>query len=302
MPIYLPPVSRRQFLRRAFVSAAFLCSGGSVFAALARRDRNSWALLADTHIPADRAQKARGINMADHLAIVCNHLAVLPKQPAGVLIAGDCAYNTGESGDYRLMGELLEPLRKRRLPLHLILGNHDNRERFRQAMSYLSDFPSPVVDKQVAILRSARVNWFLLDSLESTNSTPGHLGEGQLDWLAGALDSNQSKPAIIMVHHHPSLQVSTGGLKDTQALLDLIRPRKQVKAYVFGHTHLWKVQTDPSGIHFINLPPVGYVFREGMPAGWVHATVERDGMTLQLRCIDSANPAHGEVAALKWRT
>ena len=40
-------------------------------------------------------------------------------------------------------------------------------------------------------------------------------------------------------------------------------------AYIYGHTHNWKVESDTSGIHLINLPPVSYVFREGEPSGWV---------------------------------
>ncbi len=44
------------------------------------------------------------------------------------------------------------------------------------------------------------------------------------------------------------------------------------------------------------------LFREGDPAGWVHATLRRGGMKLELRCIDPTHKYHGQVVDLKWRT
>jgi len=197
--------------------------------------------------------------------------------------------------------DLLEPIRKGQIPIHLALGNHDNRDRFWESLEEEKAAKRPVEDRQVALLRTPRANWFVLDSLEATLSTPGLLGQEQLDWLAKSLDANADKPALVLIHHNPGLTGNLG-LKDTVALFDIIRPRKQVKAYIFGHTHNWHVETDESGIHLINLPPVAYVFREGDPAGWVHAAVERKGMKLELRCVDRAHPAHGQVLKLNWRT
>ena len=103
-----------------------------------------------------------------------------------------------------------------------------------------------------------------------------------------------------MIHHNPGISGNIG-LKDTAALFEVIRPRKQVKAYIFGHTHVWNVWPDESGIHFVNLPPVGYVFQEGQPSGWVHATLEEKGMRLEMRCLDKAHKVHGQVHNLQWR-
>ena len=91
------------------------------------------------------------------------------------------------------------------------------------------------------------------------------------------------------------------GIKDTAAFFDIIRPRRQVKAYIYGHTHNWMVETDPSGIHLVNLPPVAYVFEEGKPSGWVHMRLAAEGMRLELRCVDPKQKEHGEVHELKWR-
>ena len=300
MPIHLPAISRRQFLIRSLAGGAALALSPSLLAAGKPTDPNAWALLSDIHLAADRSHVARGINMTDHFTSVSGELLALPKCPAGVFITGDCAFNSGQVADYALVADLLRPIRGTQMPVHLALGNHDNRERFWEALQAEKAAPRPLADKQVALLRTPLANWFVLDSLEKTLSTPGLLGREQLDWLAGALDANLDKPALVLVHHNPGISGNIG-LKDTAALFEVIRPRKQVKAYIFGHTHAWKVWPDESGIHLINLPPVSYVFTAGEPAGWVHATLERKGMQLELRCVDPTHKSHGQVSKLQWR-
>lgn len=301
MPIHLPALSRRQFLGRSLAAAGALAVSPDLLAADRANDLSSWALLSDSHLAVDRALISRGINMTDHFGRVSGDLLALPKPPAGVLITGDCAYNTGELGDYSLLGVLLNPLRKAGMPVHLALGNHDNRERFWQAFKEEKAADRPLVDRQTAILRTPQANWFILDSLETTLSSPGLLGPEQLHWLAKALDENSKTPALVVIHHNPGLNGGNLGLKDTWPLFEVIRPRTQVKAYIYGHTHAWKVEPDASGIHLINLPPVSYVFRQGEPSGWVHAMLEEDGIHLELRCVDPAHKAHGQKVNLQWR-
>ncbi len=301
MPIHLPPLSRRSFLKRTLVAGAGLACAPGLFADTApRTDANSWALLADTHIDADPKKVNKAVNMTDHLDAVSKEVLALPQRPAGVLLAGDCAFSKGEPADYTQLAGLLKPMRAGGLPVHLTLGNHDQRENFRAALEANPTIKRPVTDKQAAVLSSELVNWFLLDSLEKTSQTPGALGGDQLKWLAETLDTNTQKPAVVLVHHNPGLD-GNFGLKDTEALLQVLRPRKQVKAWIYGHTHHWKVEQDESGLHLVNLPPVAYIFREGDPSGWVHATSRQDGMKLELRCVDQQHKAQGQVVDLKWR-
>lgn len=301
MPVYLRPISRRRFLARSLTAGAGLVLNPELFAGDRGIDHDSWALLSDTHLAADRTLVSRGINMTEHFKAVSGELLALPGRPSGVFITGDCAYNNGESADYGVLANLLEPIRAAQMPVHLTLGNHDNRDRFWEAFEKEKAARRPLADRQMALLRTRRVNWFILDSLERTLSTPGLLGPEQLNWLGKALDANSHKPALVLIHHNPGLNGGNMGLKDTMALLEVIRPRNQVKAYIFGHTHHWDVQQDGSGIHFINLPPVSYVFRQGEPSGWVHARVQGKGMELELRCVDRSHRAHGQKIALDWR-
>jgi Icc protein len=90
-------------------------------------------------------------------------------------------------------------------------------------------------------------------------------------------------------------------LEDGAELMTLLRQRSHVKAYFWGHTHRWSVTQDESGLHLVNLPAVAYVFQQDQPNGWVHATMRKDGMRLELRCLDHAHAEHGQTFDLDWR-
>jgi len=301
MPVYLAALTRRQFLGRSIAVGAGLMAAPNLLEPSKETDENTWALLSDIHLAADRQLIERGTNMADNFKKVSRELLALAKRPAAVMVCGDCAFNSGESGDYAVVADLLTPIRAGQMPIHLALGNHDNRDRFWEAFPKEKAAGGPVTDRQAALVQTPRFNWFILDSLEQTNSTPGLLGKEQRDWLGQALDAHPDKPAVVMIHHNPGIEGGNMGLKDTLLLFDIIRPRRQVKAYIYGHTHHWQVERDPSGIHLINLPPVAYVFQPGEPSGWVRATVGAKGIALELRCVDTSHKAHGQVVRLDWR-
>lgn len=303
MPIFLPPLSRRAFLGRSLLAGAGLLVRGRGFAAESTEpvDPHTWALLSDTHIAADRAKVNRNVVIAAHLEAVVRDVLAQSRRPTGALINGDLALNTGEAADYATFTDLIAPLRAARIPLHLALGNHDNRERFWAALRDDVTAKRPVVDRQVAFVPAARANWFILDTLDKTNSTPGLLGAAQLAWLARELDAHADKPALVVTHHNPTLDPAKVSIIDETALYAVLRPRRQVKAHFFGHSHVWSVVPDESGLHRINLPAVAYVFEATQPSGWVSAQLVPRGMTLQLRCVDPSYRRHGETRELAWR-
>jgi hypothetical protein len=157
-----------------------------------------------------------------------------------------------------------------------------------------------VEGKVVSLIEAPRANWFILDSLDKTNSTPGVVGEAQRRWLAQMLDARRERPALVMVHHNPQFEQPAKSLVDTQELFEVLAPRKQVKALIFGHTHHWELQ-QKDGLHLINLPAVGDAFRAGDPSGWVDMQLAEQGAALELRSLDPAHPAHGKRIELQWR-
>ena len=300
MPIHLPPISRRAFLKGSLAAGASALSAPRLVAADRAAERETWALLADTHIAADRDASRGSTNMAGHLQHVAAKLIQRAMATAGVLIDGDCAFSEGLAGDYSTLLELLRPVRTAGLNVHLTLGNHDHRDRFWHAVPETKSPDRPIENRHVAVVESPLANWFLLDSLMETNVTPGKLGKAQIKWLARELDARAQKPAIIVGHHHPIRQLQGSGLTDSLALFDVLGPRRQVKAYIFGHTHHWRVSRWDD-IHLVNLPPVAYPFVRSDPSGWVEMTLRGDGASLQLHSIDSEHRAHGEKVDLPWR-
>lgn len=301
MPITLPQLSRRAFLKRAALAGAATAMAPHSYAGWfgKARDRHTFAFFSDAHIAADAKSIHGGVNMADNLAACARELAAWPVKPAAVIVNGDLALNHGAPEDYATFGALIHPVRAL-APMHLSLGNHDQREHFWQAFPNDAARLDSVPQKQAAFFSSDRANWFLLDSLAVTAETPGKLGTAQLDWLGRQLAARTEKPAIV-VCHHPLDPTGLLGLQDSPALEELLVRHRQVKAFIFGHTHNWNIAQHSSGVQSINLPQTAYPFLAGRPSGWVRATLARDGMELELRCLDPHHPEHGRVTQLQWR-
>jgi len=303
MPLHLPRLTRRIFLRRSLAATASLLTFPSLRAAQSDADPDRWALLSDTHIAADRAAILRNVNMTEHLEGAVKGVLALGAKPAGVFVNGDCAVLKGLAEDYATFSSLVAPLREAGLPLHLTLGNHDDRDIFRTSLKAAIPAAPPLASKHVSIVEGARANWFLLDSLNEVNKTPGTLGDEQRAWLAKALDANTAKPALVMVHHNPvaSTKGKVPGLTDTEQLLSILLPRRHVKALFFGHTHTWRF-AEQDGLHLVNLPAVAYPFKPEEVTGGVDAKLTEKGAALTLHAHDTQHAAHGKTTELAWRT
>lgn len=299
MPITLPALSRRQFL--ASTAAAAITAAHSYGEDKSAADPHRFVLMADTHIPSSPDIEARGIKMHDNFVQAVNTILELKARPSNAMILGDCAHLDGKATDYALLVQLLEPLRHAGLPIQLLLGNHDHRERFWEALPPGDEREKSLDAHHVSMIAAPRVNWFLLDSLQQTNKTPGLLGEEQLAWLAASLDEHTDRAALVCVHHQPDEREMPSGLTDTKALLDILIPRKHAKALFFGHTHNWEIK-QRDGLHLVNLPPVAYTFAKDKPSGFVEVAVVEDACTLQLHAHDKSHPQHDQVVDLKWRT
>lgn len=314
MPVTLPPFSRRRFIRGSVTlgAAALLPSG--VWGAEAAADPHRFALLSDIHIDGNKKFFKEETFPWDNLQQTIGEVLALSKQPKAVLINGDLACHGGTREDYATLIEGLAPLRKAGMPIHLSMGNHDTRRNFFAALPPDAARQKELPQRQVCVIEAARANFFMLDSLEITAKSPGSLGAGQLAWLAKALDARKEKPAIVMVHHDPlpdnagekverspnSETPGPSGLLDTKAFYDVIMPRKQVKAYVYGHTHDWSY-SKREDLHLINLPTTAWLFKAGPPRGWVDLNLHENGATFELRSLDVKHPKHGEKLEMKWR-
>ncbi len=300
MPIELPPLSRRRFLGGILAAGAGLATGQNLWAEEKPLDPHRWLLFSDVHIGETADTMRTDTNMAAHLKQAVKEAMAWDKRPAGMFVNGDCAYSSGKPAEYRTFVDLIKPIREAGLPVHITLGNHDHRDRFWEGVPEAKPKSIPLANRQVQIIETERVNWFLLDSLLETAKSPGECGKEQLAWLGKELDARPDKPAIVMVHHNPELPLIKHGLLDGDALYAVMLPRKQAKCLVFGHIHHWAV-IKQEDLHVVSLPPTSYVFTPGDPSGWVTLDLQENGATFQLHSLDPKHKAHLEKAELKWR-
>jgi 3',5'-cyclic AMP phosphodiesterase CpdA len=326
-------ITRRRFLAGSLAAAGWLCAR-PIAAAPSGTDPNRWVLLSDTHVWEKRDQKYRSTNPAENFLQVRAEILAIKPRPAGVIFTGDLVFLEGQAADYAVLADLVHPLRQAGIGLHFALGNHDHRDNFWKAFPETKPSADPPVpDKHVAIVSTELANWFLLDSLERTGATAGRLGKAQLDWLAKELDARLDRPALVVAHHprdraaaiqkavdrtallqpeklrkrlrqvtaaSRAVSLDTADLRDTNALFEVLVPRRQVKAYIFGHTHRWNV-SQYRGIRLINLPTTAWLFDAKEPRGWVDVRLGSDGMALTLNALDKKHKEHGETVELTWR-
>jgi 3',5'-cyclic AMP phosphodiesterase CpdA len=268
------------------------------------REAEPWvALLSDPHIAADPRRAVRGVRMAEQFEAVTKRLVDGVSGPPGLIfINGDVALDDGNNGDYAVLNRLLAGLGSLRQRVYVTAGNHDHRGNLLDAAL----FPGrPVVTQKLCQrVSDGPVDWYLLDSLRYVDEVAGALGESQLAWLAEQLDARPARPALILSHHPPEDPNDAGddgfGLADSVALLDLLRPRRQVKALFHGHKHEYQLRTD-HGLHIVGQPSTAYVFRDGVEPGYLEARVGVGGLSLTRRALSPDGPHEANAVELAFR-
>ena len=109
MPITLPPLDRREFIKGSLALGGTAFSTSSLAKAVGesvRLDQSRVALLADTHISADpnlsypgtkwpgspvKEDEHESVHMADCLAKAAKKVITLNTRPAHLIINGDCS-------------------------------------------------------------------------------------------------------------------------------------------------------------------------------------------------------------------
>ncbi|MCK5271743.1 MAG: metallophosphoesterase [Sedimentisphaerales bacterium] len=297
--IFYIPMDRRKFIQTSLGALGAAVTIGVTDDLLAEEHKNPttrWAFLADTHIPADVNNNYRGFYPYRNLPKVTS--GIMSAAPDGVVITGDLARRAGELGDYANLKKLLEPLAEKS-PVFMALGNHDNRVNFYKVFETTPGERQAIQKKHVIVLNQPPVRMIILDSLLYVNKVAGLLGKAQRNWLANYLKSSDSTPTFLFLHH--TLDDSDGSLLDVPRLFKLIKPHRQVKGIIYGHSHAYSF-SQWDGIHLINLPAVGYNFRNTEPVGWVEARLTAQGGEFKLHAIAGDKKKDGSITKLKWRT
>ncbi|MBV6286428.1 3',5'-cyclic-AMP phosphodiesterase [Pseudomonas aegrilactucae] len=209
--------------------------------------------LSDSHLFAEADATLLGMNTRDSLRRVVER--VLEEQPVVdlVLATGDLSQD-GSVESYRWFSALSGQIGA---PTRWLAGNHDEPLPMEQAAAG-SDVLDPVVDIghwRVIMLNSA-----------VPGSVPGLLAEDQLQLLARALREAPERHHLICFHHQPvSIEcawMAPIGLRNADALFDLLQGYPQVRALLWGHIHQeWDQLRD--GVRLLASPSTCIQFEPG---------------------------------------
>ena len=301
MPLALTPLNRRDFFRNIVggaLAATFWGTAQNSWAAETGRDH--WIFLSDTHLPGDSSEERHGYNPVKNFAAVREAVLKLEHKPQGVIITGDVAFLHGTSEDYRQVVTQVTPFTENSIPVHIVFGNHDHFDNFYAAFSNLNRESSPVAKKHITVLETPNVNLFLLDSLylPSAETGSGFFGLEQLRWLRKELDARKDKPALLLAHHN--LDNNAGTLMDREEFWNVVKSAKQVKAYIYGHTHIYQ-QSVRDDVHLVNLPALAWEFQSGkQPLGWSDVEISKNAIQLTLHTLSSDHLNSGDVRKFEW--
>ena len=191
------------------------------------------AQLSDPHIdlsPGDTGS-------AEALAAAVDAVLRLRPAPDAVLVSGDLT-NVSDARSYERVRELLAPLT---MPVHVLPGNHDDREALR-AWFTEDTLAGAHGDPFHYAVRCGALRLVVCDTT-IPGRADGRLDAGALAWLEGELEADPGVPTIVALHHTPLLTgipaMDAIGLPaaDRDALGSVLARFGHVRRVVGGHVH-----------------------------------------------------------------
>jgi len=148
------------------------------------------------------------------------------------ILAGDLA-DLGEAEAYHRLKACLDLLN---VPLHITIGNHDNRDVFLEVFGAGLAAETGFVDK-VIDHKGQRV--ILLDSAV-TGQPAGQLAQVQLDWLSMRLAEVPQTPVTVILHHHANplyTKVDRIILENGPEFVARLKIHEDIRQVIAGHVH-----------------------------------------------------------------
>lgn len=191
--------------------------------------------ISDLHIKADGRLPGGIVDTAAMFRACVAHVGALRQQPDVVLLTGDLT-DLGRPEEYALLRELAAPLA---MPVHVLPGNHDDRDVLRAAFRDHAYLPR---DGEFLhyVLEDYALRIVALDTV-IPGEGGGRLCPRRLEWLERTLAAAPARPTLVAMHH-PPFRTFIGhmddiGLDGAGAFRDLVARHPQVERIVCGHLH-----------------------------------------------------------------
>jgi 3',5'-cyclic-AMP phosphodiesterase len=193
------------------------------------------AQITDMHVTHPGRLCYRRVDTGPYLERAVARILALPQRPDLLIATGDLI-DLGESGEYRELRRLIEPLP---MPVHLIPGNHDRRA------ALLDAFPDHrYLPRDEGFLHYSVEGWPVrligLDTLVE-GELAGEMSGERLVFLDRALAAGRARPTLIFMHHPPFTTGIRGmdaiGLRGAAAMAQIVARHPEVQLITAGHLH-----------------------------------------------------------------
>lgn len=186
----------------------------------------------DPHLPPP-GKLLCALDAAGRLRAVVEEVNRLHADAAALVLTGDVAYH-GQAVGYQLARDILEQLK---IPCHLLIGNHDNREVFKRIFDKTpvddDGFVQYVVELDLGSL-------IILDTVHHGHED-GEMCDARLRWLADRLEERAGQPVFIFMHHPPfdvGIQsVDSMKLNQGSQIAELLLLHGNARHIFYGHVH-----------------------------------------------------------------
>jgi Icc protein len=199
---------------------------------MSSEDRVLLAQISDLHVQVGAGDRVTAARVEAVVAAV----AALDPAPDSVLVTGDLTHH-GTPAEYSRVRDLLAPLR---MPIHVLPGNHDDREALRATLGAHAPAGHGSFIQYTA--RSGPLRLVVCDTTEP-GSDGGRLCDQRLAFVEEALAADRDAPTVLAMHHPPLvtgiLAMDEIGLDDASrcGLAEILRQAPNVCCVVAGHVH-----------------------------------------------------------------
>lgn len=187
--------------------------------------------ISDTHLFGNTDKELNGANSYLNLRKTLSYVKSKFEKVDLIICTGDLSQDCTPDS-YKHLADLLN---ETKIKYYLIPGNHDDVDAINKVFGFnwLKDNVDYSFDLD---------NWFFyfIDSSEYPKEG-GYITSEQVSNFSSALKSNQNKPTVVLLHHHP-LKINSSWmdrmiLNLTNEFNEIIEKNSQVKAVLFGHIH-----------------------------------------------------------------